>query len=248
MYKIAIVGAPRTATKVVTHNFSQYVMARYGSISRICNNQTGHISNHLDEFLNHVNVDSFMTKAVLDCNSCNVHLTSEKIVDTEEELYNRIEIVRNIKNYVVMKHFPYNKYAPIVDESLSIFDKLYYLTRENEFEHILSYCLGVQTNLWRPCSNQQNVIDDYLENKRRIPVKLFAHIMGNIRRYNRLSAGKKTYSFENIIKLDSARAFCDLFELEFVDFKFLYNYKEYGSNKINMISNIGQLRAVYNNL
>jgi hypothetical protein len=242
MQKIAIVSMPRTASKVVMKNFSLYTIAKYGDISKLFLDNN-HVRPCTDEFLNPGFQELFVGRAKL-LNTGDICITKIPFDNLSQELADRVQIVNQISKPVVLKYFPFRKYLDITNPVLEFIDKTYYLGRKDLFSHVLSSCISYQTNAWVPDEVQKNIIKDTIRNKISISEKLFRNILNEFRYYNASCYGKLVFEFDDIIKLRDSRDFCDMFRLEFTEFKFTNSESEFVNNKELMINNIDDLRKI----
>ena len=242
MKKIAIVSMPRTASKMVIGNFASYTVAKFGNVSKLLLDD-GIVRNCTDEFLNPGFQELFAGKAKL-LDTGDVRITAEAFDSLDQELIDRVWIFNQISKPAVLKYFPFSKYMSITDSVLDRVDNIYYLGRKDLFSHVLSCCISYQTNSWIANKIQENIIRDKIQNKISIPPELFRTVLKEFQHYSNICIGKSVFEFDNIIQMRDAKDFCNMFKLEFVEFKFSNSDLEFTDNKELMINNIDELRKI----
>jgi hypothetical protein len=242
--KTLVLSLPRMGSKQITFNLYRYLKARYGTVSEIY--PVRDIEPSLDELFN---TGHHRFKCTLVRENNNLIRTDNIILSLSDELDNRKKLVYELDGPYVIKHFP------IVDRSITDFllncvDNTYVLHREDIFSTALSTCIGIISHSWIKSDFQQMIIDDWL----RVPIVVPAHIFSE--RVMQSIRYKKTFCTNNARKIEfndicaatNSYEFCKLMDLEYIDFDFIMLGKEFGDNKEQMVSNIDELKGIYDKL
>jgi hypothetical protein len=243
--KIHIIAMPRTASKAVMTYFSSYLREKYKDIVSISDLEYGISDRSLDEMLNVEHFRWFKYRVKLE-NPYEIILTREKIDSIDSELNRRLDIIRNLDAPYVAKYFPKMGYETFAEQILTLSDRNYYIRRSDMFNHSLSMALSVETNSWIKDNYQNSVIEAAKNNPIRLRRGRYTNIVKWLIYYDKhYTKNNPVIEFEDIISVDSAETFCDLFNLEYIDFEFKKYPAEFVDNKLQMISNINDLRNVF---
>jgi hypothetical protein len=231
-------------SKQITFNLHRYLKARYGCVSEIY--PIRDIEPSLDELFN---TGHHRFKCTLQQGSNNLIRTDIIISSISDELNNRQKLVSELAGPYVIKHFP------LVDRTITTFllncvDKTYVLYRDDIFGTVLSTCIGIISHSWIISDFQQMIIDDWLCSPVVIPKDMFTERLMQVINYKKTFYTDATHKieFNDICAATNSYEFCKLLDLEYIEFDFIMLGKEFGDNKEQMVSNISELKDIYNKL
>lgn len=171
--------------------------------------------------------------------------TGDPISVYQELSYRFVNLIHRKRNFV-FKRNPLIWGDPLIYDTITNIDKCISVIREDTFDHCLSFCIAHYLQIWNKGDELNNAIIEHSKNKIRIDPDIF------LLRYNTFSLYKKLkwtahfqiVKFDDIIKISSAKEFCEFFNLRYYHFEFKTFEIEYGDNKFNMIENLDELKKL----
>jgi hypothetical protein len=226
--KTLVLSLPRMGSKQITFNLYRYFRAK-GDVSQIY--PIIDIEPSLDEYLN---IWHHRFKCKLIRNGTNLIRTDIPIEIVSDEIEHRINILKELNGPYVIKHFP----------------TVYTLYRNDIFSSALSVCVSEISKSWIKSVYQQNIISKLLNVPITVPVNRFGDVIRQILQYNKTYYAVATHKieFNDICAATNSYEFCKLMDLEYIDFDFIMLGKEFGDNKEQMVSNIDELKGIYDKL
>jgi len=248
---IHIITMPRSGSKTVMQYMTLYYREKYKNLFVSTLISTKDIiwqglksAWSVDEFLNHHHKGMFQGHAEI-LNRFEILVSDKKIDSIEKELISRLDIIQNLTEPYILKHFP-RGYTHITDQLISIPANIYYITRDDIFNHTLSWALSQRLASWVNNNHQKNMISLSENSPITVDHIAFRGLLRELLHFSKkFNDGRPVIRFEDIIALNNARDFCTLFNLDFVDFEFVKIGEEFGNHKLQMIANINELHDIY---
>lgn len=247
--KIVLYSLPRSATKHTQNMFQSYLLAAGGPV--LAKNKIDGIGepffyNDSDQYykmasqeLIEINDDGLVFK----------ELVYKRLVMHDKIL--RAKMLLESDNGWVLKMVPNNRYDHIKYDMIMYSDLCVAITRDDIFEHVLSFCLAKQINIWsRNEIEASDAIGRYTSEPVSIDVDFFTKTYKWFDGYRKIKWSKDVtvVKFEEITKITSDRDFCNIFNIEYVPFEYTNYPVEYADNKFKMISNLEEVSGLYKEL
>lgn len=247
--KVAINSLPRSGTKVLQRNFQRYLIQQGTTLSKD-------------------NVDSIwepfsFTPMEYDLGVTNqgiIEITSDEIVYGKKytfssiplhlEVQNRFNLLYERPENWVFKRTPWVQHDPILYACSTLLDKCVAIKKKytiaNAFQFAISLGLATQLNIWANSPALDSAIKQHRADKIELDLELFASQYRLFNQYNNIvwSSDIQVVDFDQMVELSSSREFCKFFDLPYLDFEFVEFQIEYGANKLEMISNLDEIRII----
>jgi len=247
--KIVIYSLPRSATKHTQNMFQSYLLAAGGPVlaknkidgvgEPFFYSDSDQYSNIASQELIDINDDGLVFK----------ELRHKRLGHHDKIL--RAKMLLESDNGWVLKMLPKNRYDHIKYDMIMYSDLCVAITRDDIFDHVLSFCLAKQINIWSINEIEaSDAIERYTSQPVSIDVDFFTKTHKWFDGYRKIKWSKDVVvvKFEEITKITSDRDFCNFFNIEYVPFGYSMYPVEYADNKFKMVSNIGELSAIYEEL
>ena len=246
--KIAINSLPRSGTKLLQANFHCYIKSAGYDV--LCPESFDSIlepfyfSKHeleLKESVTRIeSIDQYKINFKKGGVPCRI----------TDEVIRRYKYLKSLKQSWVFKRTPRDQFDPILYQSVVDLDKSVAIKRYDFFDHALSLSLAKKLDIWAPTDQLNDAIKNYTMQQIKIEKTEFASDYKWIKEYSKIKWVKdvQVVKFEEMVKLNNSKEFCDFFQLPFIEFNFHQFDIEYGDNKRKMISNIDELILVANNI
>jgi len=261
--KILILTLPRTGSKFLQSNLSNYVQTNFGDSIALQNNgyrddSVGELLCSLNSTYNICRATKFNNKIVLARDySINPNRSRNKqLADFFPEFVKRVDFLSD-GSWVgkFFAEFTDDRYYHILFNSICpLVDKIIIINR-NQFDVAISLMISVIFRTFTSNDKQRRVISDLVLNPIELDVKRFGNIVDRTSYFysDVMSVAKAKFnekvaiiSFEELISLTSQSEILRKLQLPNYPFDFKLGSIEYGLNKQLMIKNIDQLREKYN--
>lgn len=248
--KIVVHSLPRSGTKILVKNFQQYLKS-LGEPVLNSDYEYG-----LDEPFS-FKEEGWSEEKKTTTRLIIKHLKGETVYvpdcdpeDIKEEIQRRFSALINLKHSWVCRRVPFGKFDPILYDTVSNVDKSIAIIKNNIFDHCLSYTLAAQLKIWSAGQELNLAVEKYTASKIKLNETDFAHHYSMFWQFNQMKWFPPILSvtFEDMVKINNNKEFCDFFQIPFNDFQFSPFEIEFGDNKINMIANIKELKDIANKL
>lgn len=246
--KIAIHSLPRTGTKSLQINLHRYLKVTQKNV--LCPDSPvglGEPFDFTDDEYYHGTKKEFFK-----CTNTKVLFNNnyDPPVPLFDSLVKTLDGLLETKSSWVFKRHIFYKKDPILYQTLVNADRCIVVKRNDLFNHALSFALAHTLQIWNSGTALNNAIEHYSQNKLYIDPDQFTDWYIWVYEFYRFKWSKEfqIVNFNEMIQLNSAKEFCNFFNLESADFEF-YPFKiEYGNSKFDMIKNIPELEEVALNI
>ena len=244
--KIAIHSLPRSGTKNLIINFHRYLKSLdYPVVNYNCDRGLDEPFNFKDDARNPEmkTLSKMVSKTI---NGEIVYRSHETPVDIEFEMRRRLQILINLNLSWVFRRVPFYAFDPILYDTLVNVDKSIVILKDNVFEHCVSYTLASQLGIWDAGEQMNNAIEYYTKNQIELEIKRFEDRYIQFYRFNRMKwlSPALVLKFEEMVNIKDSTEFCEFFQIPDNDFTFSQFEIEFGNNKLEMISNIDELKSI----
>jgi len=246
--KIAINSLPRSGTKLLQANFHRYIKS--AGYDALCPESFESILEPFYFSKDDRELGSSVTR-IESIDQYKINFKKYKFPRrVTDEIIERYKYLKSLKQSWVFKRTPKGRFDPILYQSVVELDKSVAIKRYDFFDHALSLSLAKKLDIWAPTDQLNDAIKNHTIQQIKIEETEFAADYKWIKEYSKIKWVKdvQVVKFEEMVKLNNSKEFCDFFQLPFIEFNFHKFDIEYGDNKRKMISNIEELRLIANEI
>lgn len=243
--KIAINSLPRCGTKILQANFHRYLISTGRKV--LCAKNFDGI---LEPF-NFTDTEIYLRSTRTGISSIDdykIHFLREYefAIPLADEIRKRFLFLLNLDQSWVYKRTPHSKWDPILYESAVRLDKSVSIKRTNTFEHCISFTVAHYLNIWTTGTDLEKAINRHVTEKIKLDTILFKRFYQWFTNVNKIKWVKdiQVVDFNEMVKVSNSTEFCEFFHIPYSEFDFHPFIVEYGDNKMNMVSNLEELREI----
>ena len=247
--RIAIHSLPRSGTKSLQINFHRWLLSTQDNV--LCPNAWAGLGEPFnfndDEFYNGTRkiIYAFTnTELIFSSDAAN------PLKPITTELGDRINILLRMPNSWVFKRFILYKNDPILYDTIVNVDRCIAVKRNDLFNHLISFVVAKKLEIWSLHQGLADAVERHKNNKIVIDLEKFANAFEWFKGFYNFKWSKdfQIVNFDQMVKISSAKEFCEYFDLEYKEFEFHPFAIEYGNDKFDMIANLEELKELYDRL